>query len=127
MRQFHANPSASRPLAVSVVDGWLSSVGETRLAQESRFTVGILGWIVLGLIAGAIAKAILPGRQGGGWIATLILGVVGALLGGFIGSAIFGIGLENFWSLQTWIVAIIGAIVVLLIYGLVTRGSRSRA
>jgi uncharacterized membrane protein YeaQ/YmgE (transglycosylase-associated protein family) len=89
--------------------------------------VGILGWIVLGLIAGAIAKAILPGRQGGGWIATLILGVVGALLGGFIGSAIFGIGLENFWSLQTWIVAIVGAIIVLLIYGLVTRGSRSRA
>ena len=89
--------------------------------------MGILGWIVLGLIAGAIAKAILPGRQGGGWIATLILGVVGALLGGFIGSAIFGIGLENFWSLQTWIVAIVGAIVVLLIYGLVTRGSRSRA
>lgn len=89
--------------------------------------MGILGWIVLGLIAGAIAKAILPGRQGGGWIATLILGVVGALLGGFIGSAIFGIGLEEFWSLQTWIVAIVGAIVVLLIYGLVTRGSRTRA
>ena len=88
--------------------------------------MGILGWIVLGLIAGAIAKAILPGRQGGGWIATLILGVVGALLGGFIGSAIFGIGLENFWSLQTWIVAIVGAIIVLLIYGLVTRGSRAR-
>jgi uncharacterized membrane protein YeaQ/YmgE (transglycosylase-associated protein family) len=89
--------------------------------------VGILGWIVLGLIAGAIAKAILPGRQGGGWIATLILGVVGALLGGFIGSAVFGIGLEEFWSLQTWIVAIVGAIIVLLIYGLVTRGSRTRA
>ena len=89
--------------------------------------MGILGWIVLGLVAGAIAKAILPGRQAGGWIATLILGVVGALLGGFIGSAIFGIGLENFWSLQTWIVAIVGAIVVLLIYGLVTRGSRTRA
>ena len=89
--------------------------------------MGILGWIVLGLIAGAIAKAILPGRQGGGWIATLILGVVGALLGGFIGSAVFGIGLETFWSLQTWIVAIVGAIVVLLIYGLVTRGSRTRA
>ena len=88
--------------------------------------MGILGWIVLGLVAGAIAKAILPGRQAGGWIATLILGVVGALLGGFIGSAIFGIGLENFWSLQTWIVAIIGSIVVLLIYGLVTRGSRAR-
>jgi uncharacterized membrane protein YeaQ/YmgE (transglycosylase-associated protein family) len=89
-------------------------------------TVGILGWIVLGLIAGAIAKLILPGRQGGGWLITLLLGIVGALLGGFIGSAIFGIGLENFWSLQTWIVAILGSILVLLIYGLVTRGSRSR-
>jgi len=86
--------------------------------------VGIIGWIVLGLIAGAIAKAILPGTQGGGWLVTLILGVVGALLGGFIGSAVFGIGLENFWSLQTWIVAILGSIVVLLIYGLFTRGSR---
>jgi len=86
--------------------------------------VGIIGWIVLGLIAGAIAKAILPGRQGGGWIVTLILGVVGALLGGFIGSAIFGIGLEGFFDITTWLLAIGGAIIVLLIYGLVTRGSR---
>jgi len=86
--------------------------------------MGIIGWIVLGLIAGAIAKAILPGTQGGGWLITLVLGVVGALLGGFIGSAIFGIGLEEFWSIQTWLVAIAGSILVLLIYGLVTRGSR---
>ncbi|CAN5152150.1 hypothetical protein BH09ACT5_BH09ACT5_07990 [soil metagenome] len=86
--------------------------------------MGIIGWIVLGLIAGAIAKAILPGTQGGGWIITLILGVVGALLGGFIGSAVFGIGLEGFFSIQTWLLAIGGAIIVLLIYGLVTRGSR---
>lgn len=86
--------------------------------------MGIIGWIVLGLIAGAIAKAILPGRQGGGWIATLILGVVGALLGGFIGGAIFGIGLEEFFSIQTWLVAIAGSVLVLFIYGLVTRGSR---
>ena len=86
--------------------------------------MGIIGWIVLGLVAGAIAKAILPGTQGGGWIITLILGVVGALLGGFIGSAVFGIGLEGFFSIQTWLLAIGGAIIVLLIYGLVTRGSR---
>jgi uncharacterized membrane protein YeaQ/YmgE (transglycosylase-associated protein family) len=86
--------------------------------------VGIIGWIILGLAAGAIAKAILPGAQGGGWLVTLILGVVGALLGGFIGSAIFGIGLEGFFSIQTWLLAIVGAILVLLIYGLVTRGSR---
>ena len=86
--------------------------------------MGIIGWIVLGLIAGAIAKAILPGTQGGGWLITLILGVVGALLGGFIGSAIFGVGLEGFFDISTWLLAIGGAIIVLLIYGLVTRGSR---
>ena len=83
--------------------------------------MGILGWIVLGLIAGAIAKLILPGRQGGGWIITLILGVVGALLGGWIGSALFNVGIEGFFDLSTWLLAIGGAIIVLLIYGLVTK------
>lgn len=86
--------------------------------------MGIIGWIVLGLVAGAIAKAILPGTQGGGWIITLVLGVVGALLGGFIGQALFNAPLEDFFSIQTWLLAIGGSIVVLLIYGLVTRGSR---
>ncbi len=86
--------------------------------------MGIIAWIVLGLIAGAIAKAILPGNQGGGWFITLILGVVGALLGGFIGSSLLGVGLEGFFDLTTWLLAIGGAILVLLIYGLVTRGSR---
>ncbi|TXN31992.1 MULTISPECIES: GlsB/YeaQ/YmgE family stress response membrane protein [Lacisediminihabitans] len=86
--------------------------------------MGLLGWIILGLLAGAIAKAILPGRQGGGWILTLLLGVVGALLGGWIGSAIFGVGINSFFSLSTWLLAILGSIVVLLIFGLITRNSR---
>ena len=86
--------------------------------------MGIIGWIVLGLIAGAIAKAILPGTQGGGWLITLVLGVVGALLGGFIGGAVLGIPLGGFFELRTWLLAIGGAILVLLIYGLITRGSR---
>ncbi|MEH6780037.1 MAG: GlsB/YeaQ/YmgE family stress response membrane protein [Rhodoglobus sp.] len=86
--------------------------------------MGIIGWIVLGLIAGAIAKAILPGRQGGGWLATLLLGVVGALVGGFVGGAIFGVGLEDFFSIETWLVAIAGSVLVLFLYGLITRGSR---
>ena len=87
----------------------------------------IIGWIILGLIAGAIAKAILPGAQGGGWLITLVLGVVGALLGGFLASAIFGIPMGGFFEIRTWIIAILGSIVVLLIYGLATRGSRRRA
>ena len=86
----------------------------------------IIGWIILGLIAGAIAKAILPGSQGGGWLITLVLGVVGALLGGFLASALFGIPMGGFFEIRTWIIAILGSIVVLLIYGLVTRGSRRR-
>jgi len=87
--------------------------------------MGIIGWIILGLLAGAIAKAILPGNQGGGWLITLVLGVVGALLGGFIGSALFDAPLEDFFSIQTWLLAIGGSIVVLLIFGLVTRGRKS--
>ncbi|MBX9719022.1 MAG: GlsB/YeaQ/YmgE family stress response membrane protein [Microbacteriaceae bacterium] len=87
--------------------------------------MGIIGWIILGLISGAIAKAILPGNQGGGWVITLVLGVVGALLGGFIGSQLFNVGLEGFFDITTWLLAIGGSILVLLIYGLVTRGSRA--
>ncbi|HMS38388.1 MAG TPA: GlsB/YeaQ/YmgE family stress response membrane protein [Arachnia sp.] len=79
--------------------------------------MGFLGFLLLGLIAGAIAKAILPGEQGGGWLATMILGVVGALVGGWLGSLLFNAPLEEFFSLQTWLLAILGSIVVLLVYG----------
>ncbi|MET3923445.1 GlsB/YeaQ/YmgE family stress response membrane protein [Arthrobacter sp. UYEF20] len=87
--------------------------------------MGILGFLLLGLIAGAIAKAILPGRQGGGWVLTLVLGVVGAILGGWIGSLIFGGGLGDFFNLRTWLLSILGAVIVLLIFGAVS-GRRSR-
>ena len=80
--------------------------------------MGILGWIVLGLVAGAIAKLIMPGDDPGGIIVTMLLGIVGAIIGGFIGSRIFGRGLETFWNLQTWIVAIIGSLILLIIYRL---------
>jgi uncharacterized membrane protein YeaQ/YmgE (transglycosylase-associated protein family) len=86
--------------------------------------MGFLAFLILGLIAGAIAKAILPGRQGGGWLITLVLGVVGALLGGFLGSVLFGRGLEEFFDLGTWLLAIGGAILVLVIYGAVTGRRR---
>jgi len=85
--------------------------------------MGFIAFLILGLIAGAIAKAILPGRQGGGWIITMVLGVVGALLGGWIGSALFGGGLQEFFSLQTWLLAIVGSLIVLAIYGMVTKRS----
>ncbi|MDI6021932.1 GlsB/YeaQ/YmgE family stress response membrane protein [Leucobacter sp. UT-8R-CII-1-4] len=86
--------------------------------------MSFLAFLLLGLIAGAIAKAILPGRQGGGWIATLLLGVVGAMLGGWLGSMIFGANVDEFWSLSSWLLAIGGSVIVLLIYGLVTSKKR---
>ncbi len=88
--------------------------------------MSFLAFLLLGLIAGAIAKAILPGRQGGGWIATLLLGVVGAMLGGWLGSMIFNADMNEFWSLESWLLAIGGSIVVLLIYGLIVGGRNRR-
>jgi uncharacterized membrane protein YeaQ/YmgE (transglycosylase-associated protein family) len=82
--------------------------------------VGILGWIILGLLAGIIAKAIMPGDDPGGFIITTILGIVGAILGGWLGGLIFvDDPLDEFFDISTWITAIIGAIVVLLIYRMV--------
>ncbi|GIG25433.1 GlsB/YeaQ/YmgE family stress response membrane protein [Cellulomonas denverensis] len=81
--------------------------------------MGLIGWIILGLIAGAIAKAILK-RDNGGWFVTLLLGVVGALVGGWLGSVIFDAPLEDFWSIQTWLLAIVGSVIVLAIYGAIT-------
>jgi uncharacterized membrane protein YeaQ/YmgE (transglycosylase-associated protein family) len=89
--------------------------------------MGFFAFLLLGLIAGAIAKAILPGRQAGGWFITLLLGVVGALLGGWLGSVLFNRPLEEFWSIQTWLLAIAGSIVVLLIYGALTGRKGARA
>lgn len=89
--------------------------------------MSFLGFLLLGLIGGAIAKLILPGRQGGGWFITLILGVVGALLGGWLGGLLFHVGYNGFFSLQSWIIAIVGSIIVLLIYGAITGRRSARA
>ena len=83
--------------------------------------MGFFGFLLLGLLAGAIAKLILPGAQGGGWFVTLLLGVVGALLGGWLAGLIFNVDMGGFFDLRTWVIAILGSIVVLLIYGLATR------
>ncbi|MEN9620343.1 MAG: hypothetical protein RL499_536 [Actinomycetota bacterium] len=83
--------------------------------------MGFLGFLLLGLIAGAIAKAILPGKQGGGWFSTLIFGVVGALLGGWIGS-LLGLGtVDEFFSIGTWLLAIGGSLIVIVLWRLITR------
>ena len=88
----------------------------------------IIFWIIVGGIAGALAKWIMPGDDPGGIIVTIILGIVGALLGGLIARALgFGNPIDEFFDLSTWLAAIIGAIVVLLIYRAIAgRGRRTR-
>jgi uncharacterized membrane protein YeaQ/YmgE (transglycosylase-associated protein family) len=88
--------------------------------------MNILAWIVLGLIAGAIAKAIYPGRQGGGVLATIILGIIGAFVGGSLGvffsTGKFAIAASTL-SLPGIGIAVLGAIVAIFIWNLASRGS----
>ena len=88
--------------------------------------MGIIAWIVLGLIVGIIAKAIMPGRDGGGIILTAVLGIVGGFLGGFLGKALFGVDLGGFFDLRTWLLSILGAVIVLAVFRLVT-GRKARS
>lgn len=88
--------------------------------------MGIIAFLILGLIAGAIAKAVLPGDDPGGIVVTMIIGVVGALLGGFLAGAIFDANpVDEFFSLSTWLAAIVGSIILLLIYRMVADRSAS--
>jgi uncharacterized membrane protein YeaQ/YmgE (transglycosylase-associated protein family) len=89
--------------------------------------MGIIGWIILGLLAGVIAKAILPGDDPGGLIVTTLIGVVGAFIGGFIAKALgFGDPIDEFFDLSTWLGAIIGSVVLLLVYRAVVGGMGRR-
>ena len=87
--------------------------------------MGILGWILLGLIAGAIAKAIMPGDDPGGIIVTILLGIVGAVVGGFIASALNLGDVDSFFDLGTWLIAIGGALLLLVVYRAVAGRPRT--
>ncbi len=76
-----------------------------------------LAWVLLGLVAGLIARSVLPGRARPGLILTTLLGILGALVGGFIGNRV-GLGdIDKFFDLETWILAIGGSVLVLLAWG----------
>jgi uncharacterized membrane protein YeaQ/YmgE (transglycosylase-associated protein family) len=92
--------------------------------------MGIIAWIVLGLAAGLLANMLIPGKRQQGLILTCLIGIAGALGGGWAATKIFHIhSLHGFFNLSTWITAIVGAAVLLLVYHLITSqsgGSRSR-
>jgi uncharacterized membrane protein YeaQ/YmgE (transglycosylase-associated protein family) len=91
------------------------------VVSERKGVVGIFAFIILGLAAGIIAKALLPGDDPGGFIVTAIIGVVGALLGGFIAAALFDAHpLDEFFDISTWLTAIAGSALLLIAYRLVT-------
>ncbi len=76
--------------------------------------MGVLGWILFGLLAGIVARALTPGRHGIGCFGTLAVGVIGALLGGLLGEAVFDEEIDFGWDLKPFLLAVAGAIVLLL-------------
>lgn len=82
---------------------------------------GLLGYLIIGLVVGALAKAIMPGPDRGGFIATTVLGIVGAFVGGLIGALLFGVGLRSFFNPWTWLLALGGTLLSLWVFRLVTR------
>lgn len=91
--------------------------------------LSIIGWILFGLIAGLIAKAVMPGRDPGGALITILLGIAGAVVGGWIGSALFGYGrgasddISSPGFLMSLVLSVVGAVVLLAIYRLATGRS----
>lgn len=84
------------------------------------FIMNIISWAIFGLIAGVIAKMISPGQDPGGFFVTIIIGILGSVLGGWIASLFFTID-ENKWSLQGFLVAVLGALILLFIYKKLAR------
>jgi uncharacterized membrane protein YeaQ/YmgE (transglycosylase-associated protein family) len=88
--------------------------------------MGIIAWIILGLLAGLIARAILPGKDSEGLFATLLIGMAGAIVGGLIAEALGWEGLGSFFDLRTWILAVAGSALLLVIVRLARGGRRPR-
>jgi uncharacterized membrane protein YeaQ/YmgE (transglycosylase-associated protein family) len=82
--------------------------------------MGILAWIILGLVVGVIAKLIMPGKDPGGFVITIILGMVGAFVGGFISSSL-GFGCVTGFDIRSLVIAVGGAVVLLIIYRVVKK------
>lgn len=87
--------------------------------------MSFIPFLILGLLAGVIARIILPGKQKGGFWLTLLLGVLGAMLGGWLGGLIFDISLDAFWSWKSWLFSVIGALIVIGVFEMIFNRKKS--
>ncbi|MEX1184313.1 MAG: GlsB/YeaQ/YmgE family stress response membrane protein [Gemmatimonadota bacterium] len=83
--------------------------------------MGVLSWILFGLIAGAIAKFIMPGKDPGGCIGTILIGILGAVIGGYVGNRVLDIGTVTGFNVRSFGIAILGAVILLVLYRLLLQ------
>lgn len=120
----YSGVQACGPRSSESAQGPHGTAYRTSEAGRKKATVHILYWIIVGLIAGILAKAVVPGKEGGGWIGSILLGLVGSLLGGFLFRTLLG---ESFGGwIGSIVVAFVGAVVALLLFNLVTRRGAAR-
>lgn len=81
--------------------------------------IGLISAVIFGLVAGIVAKLLMPGRDPGGCIVTSIIGIVGAVIGQLIGSFVFNLGELQRWGIANFLLAVVGAIILLVIYRLI--------
>jgi uncharacterized membrane protein YeaQ/YmgE (transglycosylase-associated protein family) len=98
--------------------------------QRGKVMLEFLGWIIVGLLAGAIGKAVMPGKDPGGVLVTMLIGIVGAIIGGFVGRALLGYGridsagdVSEPGFLMSLVLAVVGSVIVLFVYRLIKRGT----
>jgi len=87
--------------------------------------MGFFAFLLLGLVAGIIARAIVPGKINDGLFAAMVCGVAGSMVGGWLSTAMFHVPLGRFWDLRTWVIAIIGSVIVLVVWGAISGRKRS--
>ena len=112
--------SAFRPVHRCAAGPYSIGMTTDLFVPLAAFGLSWISVIIIGLVAGAIAKAILPGNDPTGWLLSLVLGVVGAFVGGWIAD-LLGFSTGGFFSPLVWLFAIIGCVIVLFIYGLLTK------